>query len=177
MAYIAGILHDAAFKVQFMDAVGESLDTRHPIDNHCYLYGLSSAQTIAKIHPEPEIIGVGFGGSIMGTLLVHTSLNLTVLFQTGLVLGVMMFPLLFRERSGEKLLPWTAGKSMIHNHMDAVRSPLSIVKDLLKGFAVFPTFLAAIFTLLHRPILISLEVLNKFSSEINFLEFSSFPFK
>ena len=63
MAYIAGILHDAAFKVQFIDAVGESLDTRHPLENNCYLYGLSSAQTIAKIHPETEIIGVGFGFS------------------------------------------------------------------------------------------------------------------
>ncbi len=63
MAYIAGTLHDAAFKVQFIDAVGESLDTRHPIENNCYLYGLFSAQTIAKNHPETEIIGGGFGFS------------------------------------------------------------------------------------------------------------------
>ena len=94
-----------------------------------------------------KIIGVGFGGSIMGTMLVHTSLNITILFQTGLVLVVMMFPLLFRERNGEKLLPWMVGKSMVSVHMDSVRSPLSVIKDLLKGFSVRPTFSAAVFIL------------------------------
>ena len=94
-----------------------------------------------------KIIGVGFGGSIMGTMLVHTSLNITILFQTGLVLVVMMFPLLFRERNGEKLLPWMVGKSMVSVHMDSVRSPLSVIKDLLKGFSVRPTFSDAVFIL------------------------------
>jgi PAT family beta-lactamase induction signal transducer AmpG len=89
-----------------------------------------------------KIIGVGFGISVMGTFLVHTSLNITVIFQSGLILGVMMFPLLFRERDGEKLLPWTVGKSMIGNHLDTIRKPMSVVKDLLKGFTVQSTFSA-----------------------------------
>ena len=95
-----------------------------------------------------KIIGVGFGISVMGTFLVHTSLNITVIFQAGLVLGVMVFPLLFREREGEKLLPWTVGQSMMENHLDTIRKPLSVVKDLLKGFAVQPTFSAAVFILI-----------------------------
>ena len=94
-----------------------------------------------------KIIGVGFGTSVMGTLLMHTSINITVIFQGVLVIGVMMFPLLFRERSGEKLLPWTTGKSMMDAHIDALRSPLSVVKDLVKGFSVRPTFSAAVFIL------------------------------
>ena len=63
MAYVAGALHDAGFDVQLIDAVGESLDTRHPADYDCYLYGLSPIQTIANIRDETEIIGVGFGFS------------------------------------------------------------------------------------------------------------------
>jgi PAT family beta-lactamase induction signal transducer AmpG len=83
----------------------------------------------------------------MGTLLMHTSINITVIFQGVLVIGVMMFPLLFRERSGEKLLPWTNGKSMMDAPIDALRSPLSVVKDLVKGFSARPTFSAAVFIL------------------------------
>ena len=36
---------------------------------------------------------------------------------------------------------------MVSVHMDSVRSPLSVIKDLLKGFSVRPTFSAAVFIL------------------------------
>jgi PAT family beta-lactamase induction signal transducer AmpG len=94
-----------------------------------------------------KIVGVGFGGSILGTVLVHTSLNITVLFQAFLVICVMIFPLLFRERIGEKLLPWTHGKSMISDHSNTLRNPILIFKDMLKGFSLRPTFTAAVFIL------------------------------
>ena len=94
-----------------------------------------------------KIVGVGIGGSILGTLLVNTSLNTTVLFQTGLVLAVMIFPLIFRERKGEKLLPWTKGKSMLPGEITSVRNPLSVLKNLLKGFSLKATFMGAIFLL------------------------------
>ena len=95
-----------------------------------------------------KIIGVGFGSSIMGTILVNTSLNTTVLFQTVLVLAVMIFPLIFRERPGEKLLPWLKGKSMLPDDFGTVRNPLTVIKDLLKGFSVKATFIGAIFLLI-----------------------------
>jgi len=94
-----------------------------------------------------KIVGTGIGASIMGTMLVKTSLNTTVLFQTGLVLAVMIFPLIFRERKGEKLLPWTKGKSMLPGDIATVRNPLSVVKNLLKGFSLKATFMGAIFLL------------------------------
>ena len=95
-----------------------------------------------------KIIGVGFGSSIMGTILVKTSLNTTVLFQAGLVLAVMIFPLFFRERAGEKLLPWLKGKSMLPGDFVTVRNPLTVIKDLLKGFSIKATFIGAIFLLI-----------------------------
>jgi len=61
---------------------------------------------------------------------------------------VMIFPLIFRERSGEKLLPWLKGKSMLPDDFGTVRNPLTVIKDLLKGFSVKATFIGAIFLLI-----------------------------
>ena len=63
LAYIAGALRSAKFKVQMIDAVGEALDTRHPSNNDCYAYGLSQEQTIDRINPDTEIIGIALGFS------------------------------------------------------------------------------------------------------------------
>lgn len=94
-----------------------------------------------------KIIGVGFGGSVLGTLLVKTSVTTAVLFQTCLIIAVIVFPILFRERTGEKLLPWSKGKSMLPDSIQPVRNPLLIIKDLVKGLSVKTTFFGAIFLL------------------------------
>lgn len=63
LAYIAGSLRGAGFAVQLLDGVGESIDTRHPADNDCFYYGLSPAETVARIDADATIIGVAFGFS------------------------------------------------------------------------------------------------------------------
>ncbi|MGJ3261283.1 MAG: B12-binding domain-containing radical SAM protein [Rhodospirillales bacterium] len=63
LAYIAGTLRDGGFEVQVIDSVGEKLDTRHPVDNDCYMYGLTPEETVARIDDDAEIIGVAFGFS------------------------------------------------------------------------------------------------------------------
>ena len=60
---MAGTLRDAGFDVSFIDAVGESLDTRHPVENDCYLYGLNSEQTIERIPEDVDVIGIHAGFS------------------------------------------------------------------------------------------------------------------
>ena len=94
-----------------------------------------------------KIIGIGIGGSVMGTLLVKTSLNFTVIIQTFLVLLVMLFPLLIRERNGEKLLPWTNGKSILQDTIGSIRNPLDVIKDMIKGFSLKRTLIVALFLL------------------------------
>ena len=94
-----------------------------------------------------KTIGIGVGGAVMATLLANTSINFTVIFQTGLILLVMLFPLLIRERIGEKLLPWTEGKSMLKTSVDSIRNPIQVVKDIFKGFSLKTTFFVGIFLL------------------------------
>ena len=94
-----------------------------------------------------KIVGIGVGGSVIGTLLVKTSLNFTIIIQTGLILLVMLFPLLIRERSGEKLLPWTKGKVMLQDAIGSIRNPLDVVKDIFRGFSLKTTFFMGIFLL------------------------------
>jgi len=63
LAYLAGALREAGFAVQMIDAVGESLDTRHKAPNDCYYYGLSSAETVDRIDPDCPVVGIAFGFS------------------------------------------------------------------------------------------------------------------
>lgn len=63
LAYVAGSLRTAGYAVQFIDGVGESLDTRHPAPNNCFIYGLSPQQIVERIDPDSEIVGVAFGFS------------------------------------------------------------------------------------------------------------------
>lgn len=47
LAYIAGALRDGGFDLQVIDGVGEALDKRHPVENDCYMYGLTPAEITA----------------------------------------------------------------------------------------------------------------------------------
>jgi len=94
-----------------------------------------------------KIIGVGFGASVMGTILVKTSLLITLFFQTGLVLVIMFFPLFFRERDGEKFFPWSKGNANATENTESIRNPLLVVRDLVQGLSTKTTFMGAIFLL------------------------------
>ena len=63
LAYVGGALRQAGFDVTAIDGVGESLDTRYPVDNDCYLYGLSPAEIVARIPANATMIGINFGFS------------------------------------------------------------------------------------------------------------------
>ena len=63
LAYVAGALREAGHAVDVIDGVGESLETRHPAPNDCYIYGLSLEQVVERVPEDAGIIGVSAGFS------------------------------------------------------------------------------------------------------------------
>ncbi len=63
LAYVAGTLRDAGFRVRLIDGVGEALDTRQAWSNDCFLYGLTLARIVERIPADSRIIGVSAGFS------------------------------------------------------------------------------------------------------------------
>ena len=63
LAYVAGSLREAGHDVSVIDAVGESLDTRHPAENDCFMYGLTLEQSVDRVPQDVEMIGVNAGFS------------------------------------------------------------------------------------------------------------------
>ncbi|HEX9703481.1 MAG TPA: radical SAM protein [Rhodospirillales bacterium] len=63
LAYVAGTLKHAGLDVGVIDALGESLDTRHRTRNDCYLYGLSPTETVERIPDGADVIGISVGFS------------------------------------------------------------------------------------------------------------------
>jgi anaerobic magnesium-protoporphyrin IX monomethyl ester cyclase len=63
LAYIAGSLNDAEHDVQFIDAVGDGIDDKHPFKDDCFIFGLTPSQTVNKISSDVNIIGIAFGFS------------------------------------------------------------------------------------------------------------------
>ncbi|MBI2585820.1 MAG: B12-binding domain-containing radical SAM protein [Rhodospirillales bacterium] len=63
LAYVAGTLKHEGVDVSVIDALGESLDTRHETRNDCYLYGLSPKETVERIPDGADVIGISVGFS------------------------------------------------------------------------------------------------------------------
>ena len=92
-----------------------------------------------------KVIGTGMGAMVMGTLLVSKGLVFAIIVQTLMMFGIMLFPLLFTERPGEKRFPWSRNEKTGHKDAEDIRNPLNVVKDLIRAFSKRPTFSAALF--------------------------------
>ena len=96
-----------------------------------------------------KILGVGFGSAAMGTLLARTNLEVTVMAQTAMILIIMMLPLWFRERPGEKRFPWSRSQVKpvaASPEIASVRNPIHVLSNLLRGYSLPATAVAAVFT-------------------------------
>ena len=58
--------------------------------------------------------------------------------------GIMLFPLLIRERAGEKLLPWTKGSSQLKANEQLARSVTQLFGYLKRAFSLRSTLLAGV---------------------------------
>jgi len=56
-------------------------------------------------------LGIAIGGAGMGTVLGRFGIHAAFVLQAGVLLAIALFPLLLRERAGDRLLPWSRGGS------------------------------------------------------------------
>ncbi len=92
-----------------------------------------------------KLLGKGLGAAVLAWVIARWGMTASILVQFVLLLGIMMFPILFLERRGEKRFPWSAGQAVISGPESSVRSPLTIIHDLKQGFSLQTTLVFAVF--------------------------------
>jgi PAT family beta-lactamase induction signal transducer AmpG len=56
-----------------------------------------------------KLFGIGIGGAGMATVMSSFGIHTAVMMQVGVLLSVLFLVIMWRERDGERLLPWTSG--------------------------------------------------------------------
>jgi PAT family beta-lactamase induction signal transducer AmpG len=88
-------------------------------------------------------LGTSIGAVGIGWILSRYGFRPALVFQVLLLLLIMMFPLFFRERPGEKFLPWTKGSANQEKGIRQIRSTVEFLKELFKAFSIRTTLMAA----------------------------------
>ena len=92
--------------------------------------------------------GVKLGGKGAGGLMAYVirdwGLEAAVAIQMAVLLAIMVLPLYFVERRGEKRFPWSPGTAKGVAAESSLRSPVYVLVDLCRGFMLLPTFVHAV---------------------------------
>jgi len=94
--------------------------------------------------------GSFLGGAGLGAVLSLFDFRVALVVQVVLLLAIMMIPLLLRERRGERLLPWSRGRSMAPVEARTAGSAAQVFKMLAKAFSLPSTQLSACVAVLVR---------------------------
>ena len=105
-------------------------------------------------------MGNALGGAGMGTIVAVGGLRVGFLVIALVVTFVMLLPLFIRERSSERLLPWTRGEASLQSP-DVADSLVTAVMRLIRAFSLRSSIALALLTL---TISISNGMLTGFSS-------------
>ena len=91
-----------------------------------------------------KYFGMFLGGAVFSRILSHGGLSTVFLCQAVLLCGILLFPLLLRERAGERLLPWTKGSVQLKATEQLADSALVLFRRLGRAFSLRSTLLAAV---------------------------------
>ena len=94
-----------------------------------------------------KLIGKGVGAWSLSHVINAGGLEACVAVQVLLLLAVMLIPILFVERRGEKRFPWSVGQAA-STAVRSVRNPLQVMGTVLNAFALTTTWVFILFTLL-----------------------------
>ncbi|MEQ8787601.1 MAG: MFS transporter [Pirellulaceae bacterium] len=90
------------------------------------------------------------GGALLGWLLARAGLATALTVQGAILLLIMMFPLLLRERPGDRLFPWTAAAPTKTPPVASNDSLLKLFRRLLAAFSLRAALAAAALALLVK---------------------------
>ena len=93
-------------------------------------------------------VGLGIGGAGTGMVLASVGLRGTLFLQVILLLLIMLFPLLIRERPHERLFPWSRGESTQTPQQSATRGTAALIADLVRAFSLRSTRIGALLMVL-----------------------------
>jgi MFS transporter, PAT family, beta-lactamase induction signal transducer AmpG len=80
-------------------------------------------------------VGTAIGGAGLGTVLARFGLQAAFAVEVTVLFGIALFPLLIRERAGERLLPWTKGEAQGLTEGEGTTGFLQIFKNLKEAFS------------------------------------------
>ena len=95
-----------------------------------------------------KYLGTSLGGAGLAVVLAHAGFKVALLVQVLTLLLLMLFPLLLRERSGERLFPWSAGRAQPAVLDAQPESVLSVFRLLYQAFRLRSAALGALLALL-----------------------------
>ena len=94
-----------------------------------------------------KLIGKGVGAWSLSHVINTGGLEACVAVQVLLLLAVMLIPIIFVERRGEKRFPWSVGRAA-STAVGNVSNPLRVLGSVLRAFSLTTTWVFILFTLL-----------------------------
>jgi len=89
-----------------------------------------------------KYVGMFLGGAFLSRMVTEDGLGIAFTLQVAMLGGIMLFPLLLRERAGEKLLPWTRGSCQLPVEQQLAHSVIQLFGFLKRAFSLRSTLLA-----------------------------------
>jgi PAT family beta-lactamase induction signal transducer AmpG len=83
-----------------------------------------------------KYLGIGVGGAGIATVLAWGGFEAALYVQVAILFGIMCIPLFFRERPGEKRLPWSEGEADPEVLASRPESMAGVARSLLKAFSL-----------------------------------------
>ena len=90
-----------------------------------------------------KYLGGAIGGAGLMTVVAYSGLRTALVLQTALLLLIMLFPLLLRERPGDRLLPWSRDEGGTTSETERISSVVALFGNLFRAFSLKSTLFAA----------------------------------
>ena len=91
-----------------------------------------------------KFLGTFIGGAIMTRILDLSDFNTVFVVQVVMLVLISLFPLLLRERAGERLLPWTRGAVQSQSASVVSTSMMILFRRLGRAFSLRSTIVAGV---------------------------------